>query len=500
MTPSPGPSLPMLTLLLSLPVLGVVATLAAPTPRAAVGTARQAAALTLAVAVWIVLVRDPSLPGPQLVEHVPWLPAVGAAWHVGVDGWSAIFLPLTALLGLGALATVDPRTTARPVMVASSLLVLTTALLGVYVALDALLFFSFWELGLPPLMLLLALGGGGPSPERLTARVTMTLLLGGLPLLLGLLVLAHGPDGWTTDLVVLAAHPRPLAQQQLALGLILLGLAVKAPIPPLHGWMLEAVGDGPAAAGVMVIGLKIGAWALLRVAAPTCPDAFAAAGPALVALGSAASLYAALLAWRQTQLRRVVAWVGVSHVGAVVAALGTGDALAKAGAWVLLVDVGLTASALVALGAAVHQRAGGEDLSRVRGLATATPRLSGLLVVAALLGAGLPGGAAFVGEWLVSTGLARTAPWALALTLPAAAVGALALGRQLAGLLGGVPTEAIRGTRDASQAEALPVLALLALALVIGLAPELPLTRLGPVPSSDAAVVALPSSPLQDAP
>lgn len=468
---------PLLSLLLALPALGALATLATRKAEAAIVVARLTAMLTLGLSLLAVGAYDPTYAGPQLVEDVPWLPGLDAAWHLGVDGLSITFLPLTALLLVVILLGVDPHRVVGASSLAALVLLLGTALLGVYVALDVVVFFGFWELGLAPSLLLLGLWGTGVSRRRVASRVLISLLLGGLPLLFGLLALAYSGGAWETDLTVLAATPAPLAVQAIALPLVLLGLATKAPLPPFHGWMPEALGEGPAALGALVVGLKIGAWAMLRLALPLCPEAFHDAAPWLAGLAGSAVLYAGLVAWRQTTLRRLVAWLGISHVGVVVLGIASQDPTGIQGALFALGHFPLAAAALVLLAGVLRERLRSEDVHGIGGLAGVAPRLTAVLLVAGLAAAGLPGTTGFVGELLAVVGGFRAHPWTLALAVPGLAVGAAALARMGASLLGGPPSRAaVAELRDLDGAEALPILLLLTVSVAGGLAPSWPLT------------------------
>ncbi len=487
-------TLPLLTVLLAVPALGAVLALLVRGP-AALGIARLAAALTVGLSVLVVAGFQPERAGPQLVVDAVWLPSVGARWHLGVDGLSLPFLPLTALLMSVVLGTIHPRRVPSPGLQAALVLWLGTALLGVYVALDAVVFFGFWELGLAPIALLLVGWGTGASPQHTALRGFVSLLLGGVPLLLGLLVLAGAGPMWTTDLGVLASQRPPMATQALALVLLGIGLAAKAPLPPLHGWMPEALGEGPAALGAMVVGLKIGVWALVRLVLPTCPDAVALAAPWLTGVAVVGSVYAGLHALRQPTLRRLIAWVGISHVGIAVLGITSLDGDGVRGGVMALVSFALSAAPAMLVAGLVMDRLDSEDLHGVGGLATVAPRLAGLMVAAGLAMVGLPGTSGFVGELLAVTGGFRAHPWTLLFALPALGLGAVATVRAGERVLGGPPSnQAVAELRDVSGSEAAPVLLLLALSVIVGLFPGLVLHRVGA--SADALVSMVhPSSP-----
>lgn len=468
---------PLLTALIVLPLLGAGAVLAAPDTRAALTLARGAATLALALALAAVVTWDPAGPTWQLTHTMPWLPALGAAWRVGLDGLALPMLPLAAGVGLAALVGLDPDRDASPRLQAGALLVQTSALTAIFVATDLALFFAAWELALLPTVLMLGLAGRSAGQEGIAVRVGLTLLIAGMPLLLALVVLA-GPGGPPNlDLTSLEAQPLPLVTQRVALGLMLLGLAVKAPLAPFHGWMPDTVAEGPAGLAAGIVGFKTGAWAMLRLGLALCPAALAEVAPALGVIAVLSALYAALHAMRATRLRRTVAWLGVSHVGLVVAGIATLDAAGVQGAVWTLAHFALSGTGLVLLAAWLGRRMGREELPGWAGLAAAAPGFAGWFIAFGLVSVGMPGTSGFVGEVLVLLGVLRTHPWWLLIALPVVPLGAVALGRRLAGMVGGPKSEASAGLRGMEPWEVAPLAGLLVVSIFLGIFPSLGLDR-----------------------
>lgn len=481
---------PVLGLLIVWPLLAAVTVAFA--PRHARSIALGAAGVELLAALAAIGAFDPTLAGPQLVERVVWVPALGVEWHVGLDATGALFVPLTAALGLVALLA-DGR--ARPAAHFALLLVFEAALVGVYTALDAVLFYAFWEATLGPLLLLglVADAHGAPDAGRSAGRATTALLIGGAALLAGLLVLVVGAG--TADLGALAAAPPSIGAQRVALVLIGLGLATKAPVWPLHGWMPRLVAAGPLGVGVLVLGLKMGVWGLLRVAAPLCPDAFAEASGALMALGLGSALWAGLVALRQRDLRRLVAWISVGHAGLVVAGIASGAADAIDGALFDLLVVGAVSPALLLIADRVERQVGSGDLAAVAGLGRTSPALAAALVFFALAALGLPLTGGFVGELLIFTGLGARHPVALAAALVTVPLFAIAVGRVLAAVVGGRPTPRVEAAPPTLARLDTRLLAALALATVLaGVLPGPVLGRLRAPRDLPTAAAALSSS------
>lgn len=470
-------SLPALGLLIAFPLLAAVAVALAPA-RHAPTLARAAALAELLGALAVALAFDPAVAAPQLVERAPWIPALGAEWHVGLDATGALFVPLTAAVVLVALLADRDR----PPLHLALLLAFEASLIGIYTARDAILFFACWEATLAPLLLIGLRAARGA--DRAAGRATTALLIGGAALLVGLAVLVTA--GGTADLDALAAAPPPIAAQRLALAFIVLGLAPKIPLWPLHGWMPRLLAAGPLGLGLLLIGLKTGAWALLRLA-PLCPDAFAEAAPLLMALALASALWAGLVALRQRDLVRLAAWLSIGHAGLVTAAIASGAADARDGALFDLLIVGAVSTALLLLAERIERHHGSGDFAAVGGLATTAPRLSAAIVFFALAALGLPLTGGFIGEALIFTGLAAH-PIALTAAVLTVPLFAAAVARALRDLLGGAPTPRVLAAPFDLPAPDRRLLAALALATVLaGLLPAPVLTRLRPPPTHTAA-------------
>lgn len=464
--------LPLITLLVVIPLTGALLTRLA--PRSARAITRLTATLELALALLAIALYDPGLPTPQLREHAPWIPAIGAAWHVALDPLGAVFVPLTAALTL--LITLTER---RPLHLALAL-VFQAALILIYTAQDAILFFAGWEAILIPILITGLDPHDSPHPaaHRITGRAVTALFIGGAALLTGLALLIAATG--TSDLTAIARAPITLGTQRTALAFILIGLAVKAPLWPLHGWMPRLLAAGPLGIGLLVIGFKTGVWAILRLA-PLCAEALTEAAPLLIALGVTSALWSALIALRQRDLRRLTAWITIAHAGLVIAAIATGTPTARLAALFDLATVTLTATALLLLAHEVEHRYGQGDLAATTGLAKTTPRLAAAITFFALAALGLPLTGGFIGELLLYTALAEWHPLALLAALLPLPLIATALARLLRDLLGG---PARRPAQDLTLTgpRATPARLTLTLALatlLLGTAPAPILTHLG---------------------
>ena len=389
---------------------------------------RQSAAVsavaTLALAGWLVLryLADPtaSLGIPFARIDVPWL--TGGVFDVrlslGLDGLSLWMFALSALLSVTAVFVSWDAIRERPVGFYALLLVLESAMLGVFAARDVLLFYVFFEFTLVPLFFLIGIWG---HEERRKAAVKFFVytLAGSLLTFLGLLTIVL----WNTfhkgivtfDIESLtdatALHPLPMTAEggwlQMVVFLALLaGFAVKVPIVPLHTWLPLAHVEAPTGGSVDLAGvlLKIGIYGFLRFSLPMLPEATAAAAPWLFALGVAGIIYGALVALVQTDLKRLVAYSSVSHMGYVVMGLFALTPVAIEGANLQLVNHGLASAGLFAIVGMLYERFHTRSIANLGGIAAKAPWLTVFFMLFTFSSIGLPGLNGFVGEFLILAG------------------------------------------------------------------------------------------------
>lgn len=396
---------PLLSLLLLTPPLGAALIWLWPRPAAARGIALAAALLTCVLALTVVAAFDASAPGFQLVEKYPWIPSLGIHYLVGVDGISLLFLPATGLLFVGVVLAswTGVHTLAR--LYYSLLLLLAAATLGIFCALDTVLFFLYWECTLVPLYFLVSLWGIGPNRRHAAMKYTLVMLVGGVPLLFGFVILAFGAQdsGGTLafDLPTLLAAPLPRDTQILLFLLLLVGFGVKVPLFPLHTWLPLLAMEGPAAVAAIVTGLKLGAYGLIRFAVPLAPTAAQELHWLLAALGTAALLFGAAAAMAQTNLRRMLGYASLSHVGLVVLGIASYNLPGLQGAVLQLLNFSVASAGLFLLTGYLHHRTGSTDSVNLGGVARSMPLLSSFFLLYGLAGLGLPGTAGFPAELLI---------------------------------------------------------------------------------------------------
>ena len=404
----------LLPLLLVLPLAGALALLVVPGSsgeRFAVPFGVGVSGLTFAVSVWA------TAASPE--TDVQWVPDLGLRFHLGLDGLSAPLVLLTTLLTLLCmvyLLRVRPEAQRLRALV-GLLLLLEVGMLGTFVALDMLLFFVFFEVVLVPMWFVIAQWGDDKVPGgRVRAANVFILftLLGSAVMLLGILLV--GLRAGTFDLVELADRGGAglgHTTQVLAFVALGLGLAVKTPMWPLHSWLPDAHTAAPTVGSVLLAGvlLKMGTYGFVRIAVPVVPEGAEAVAPFLGAFGVVGILYGSLACLAQRDLKRLIAFSSVGHMGFVLLGISTLTPVGVNGALYANIAHGLITGLLFFLVGAIKDRHHTADIDVLGGgLYERTPRLGGLLAFAAVASLGLPGLAGFWGEMLVLLGAFQPDP------------------------------------------------------------------------------------------
>ena len=473
---------PLVSVTLFLPLLGaalLVALRGAPARTShAIGIA--VSGLTLLGAVWM-WARGAPGGGFSQVEEVAWIPSLGAAYRVGVDGISLPLVLMTAILFFVSLVF-SAHISERARSYVALFLLLETACLGVFVALDAVLFYVFFEVSLVGMYFIIA-GWGYEQRQRAALTFFIYTLLGSLPLLLAILGLYLGSDPNTFDMRSYIDSP-PLSGLAATLALIamLVTFFVKTPVFPVHTWLPLAHTEAPTAGSVILAGvmLKLGTYGLVRFALQMTPDALKQLAPLVVALGVFSALYGAFVALGQTDLKRLVAYTSVNHMGYVVVGVGvaaaTTDAevrsLALDGATLQMVSHGVVTGALFLLVGMLQDRAHTRDMGAFGGLLQVVPVLGWAFVLAAFASLGLPGLAHFPAELQVFLGTFYVYPVAAIVVLGLAVTAGLYL-RAIQVAFLGEPLGKWTGMKDLGAREVLAVAPLLLLTVLLGVAPFL---------------------------
>jgi len=478
--------MPWLTVAVVVALLG--AALAAGLP-ARYGAAPRAVALTAGAGSLLALALtaarfDPGA-GMQLVEEATWIPSLDVAWRLGVDGMALALALMTAVVFLAAIAHgVGPQPLTGGA--AALLLSLEAATLAFFLAEDFFLFYVAFDLTLVAMYFLIALWGG--EQRRYAAlKFFLYTLIGSLPVLLGIIALYLASEPGTFDMIRLAEE-EPLAGAGLGASLVFLaffvGFAIKTPVVPFHTWLPAAHVEAPTAGSVLLAGvlLKMGTYGLVRVNLQMLPDAFAEYALPVALLGLLSVLYGALLALAQEDLKRLVAYTSVNHMGYVVigvaaaAATGIGARareLAVDGAVLQMVAHGLVTATLFFLAGFIGERAGTREIGRLGGLLRPMPRYGTLVALAFFASLGLPGLAQFPAELQIFLGTFDVYPAIAVLAVAGIVLSAALYLRALQRAFMGETPEPLRRLPDLRRREALAVVPLAALFVAVGVYPRL---------------------------
>lgn len=373
--------------------------------------------LTFLVSLPLVFGFDASNPNYQLTgvfENIPWIEALGARYHVGVDGISIWLIMLTTFLGplvvLASYNYIGHHVKEFHIAV----LVLQTAMLGAFVSLDLLLFYVFWEIMLVPMYLLIGVWG---STERIYAAVKLFLytMVGSVLMLVAILYVyaKGGAESFALDYMIATAQSLSGTEQKLLFVAFALAFFIKVPVFPLHTWLPDAHVQAPTAGSVILAGilLKMGTYGIIRYGMPMFPDAIVWAAPVIGILSVIGIVYGAVVAYVQTDVKKLIAYSSVSHLGFVVMGMAALTTEAVTGAVFQGIAHGITTSGLFLCIGILYERRHTRDLAEFGGIAKVMPRFTVLFVIITMGSAGVPGLVGFVGEYLILLGSAQS--WSL---------------------------------------------------------------------------------------
>jgi NADH-quinone oxidoreductase subunit M len=446
-----------------------------------VATAFASIPLILMIVAWL---RFEGGGGFKLVESARWIPTLGVGYKVGLDGVSLPLAAMTALLFVVSIAyPVDFR--GRAPRYLALMLFLESASMGVFLALDMFLFYVFWDLSLVGMFFLIGAWGHGDA-QRSALKFFLYTLAGSLALLLGIIGIYLQTEPRTFDIpTIIAQHVLPAGgvyPTLVFLGLFL-GFAIKTPTVPFHTWLPPAHVDAPAPASAILAGvlLKMGTYGFFRFLMQMLPETFERFAPALAVLAVISILYGALVALAQTNLKRLIAYTSVNHMGYVILGLAAAgwavsgqeraQAIALTGAVVEMVAHGLITGALFLISGSILTRAHTYNIDEFGGLAGRSPALTGTTALAAFASLGLPGLAGFVAEFQVFVGTLSIQPWLAGVGLIGIIVTAALFLRMLQKIFLGALPDRWRAWTDLTTVETAALGILLILVVVIGVAP-----------------------------
>jgi NADH-quinone oxidoreductase subunit M len=403
---------PLLSVILFTPLVGAIVLLLIPKQRVDairwVANAAAVAGFLVSLPLWFAF--DAQAGGWQFVERASWIPSIGAQYLLAVDGFSALMVLLTTLMGSIAILSAWTAITERVKEFYLFMLVLQTGMIGAFVALDFLLFFLFWEVMLVPMYFLIGIWG---SDRRLYSAIKFFLftLVGSVVLLLGILALYfhyYALTGvYSFDVMLYHQMAVPVEMQRWVFLAFFLGFAVKVPMFPFHTWLPDAHTDAPTAGSVILAAvlLKMGTYGFIRFSLPILPEATRDFVPVVVGLALIGIVYGALCALAQHDWKRLVAYSSVSHMGLVMLGMFALTPLGITGSIIQQINHGISTGALFLIVGIVYERRHTREISEYGGLSKVMPVFAFVFLVMTMSSIGLPTLNGFIGEVLILQGV-----------------------------------------------------------------------------------------------
>ncbi len=494
----------LLTAVIFTPLVGALVIGFSPTRWArllALGTALIAWLISLLVAIGF----NARVEGFQMVEAVDWIAIFGIQYKVGIDGLSLALVVLTTTLSwISILASFAPiQTRIKEYMI--SFLILEVGMIGVFLSLDTFLFYIFWEVVLVPMYLIIGIWGGA---NRIYATIKFVLytLVGSLLMLVAILATAFAYQGahggsWVGafDFEALRAYAGTTGfadgLQLLSFAAFFLAFAIKVPMFPFHTWLPDAHVEAPTAGSVILAGvlLKLGGYGFIRFSLSLYPDASHTYAPLIIVLSLIAIIYGAIVAMVQPDLKKLVAYSSVSHMGFVTLGIFVFQEQGMDGAILQMINHGLITGALFLLVGVIYERTHDRTIAKMGGLAGLTPVYAATFGFFVFASAGLPGLSGFIGEFLTLVGSFAVNPWVAAVAALVMILGAVYLLWMFQRVVLGEPSAFLLGLKhhlsDMTATEVLTLAPLGALVVVFGLFPGILLQLIeGPAKVALAAV------------
>lgn len=397
-------SFPILTSIIFCPLLGAIITLLIPKKKVSLikVIATVSTAIPLALSIFLIRAFDLVHPAIQFEEKLSWIPQINVWYHLGIDGISVGLVFLTSLLGLLA-CVASYSIEERQKEYFFFYLLLTTGMLGTFMALDLFLFYIFWEVVLVPMYFLIGIWGG-PRREYAAIKFFLYTLAGSIFMLLGVLALYFTSTPHTFSMLELAnARPALALGPQISIFVaFFLGFAVKVPIFPFHTWLPDAHVEAPTPISVLLAGvlLKMGAYGFFRISFPILKEAAHYFAVPFAILGAINIIYGAFVAMAQVDFKKMVAYSSVSHMGFVILGLAAMTSTGFNGALLEMFNHGVISGGMFLLVGVLYSRAHTRDLDKFGGLGVKMPVYAGILTVFTLASLGLPGLSGFVSEFL----------------------------------------------------------------------------------------------------
>ncbi len=477
---------PILTFLTFFPTVGAVALLLMPSsrPNAIRWAAFFISLIVFAASIPLFTGFDATQTAMQFEEVGSWVPTLGIGYHMGVDGISMLLILLTTLLTAVSILASFTAITSRVKMYMATFLLLETGMIGVFAALDLVLFYVFWEVMLIPMYLLIGVWGG---PQRVYAAVKFILytVAGSLLMLVGILYLYfhhYETTGvYTFDLLRLYDTPLGVHPERWLFAAFAVAFAIKVPMFPFHTWLPDAHVEAPTAGSVILAGvlLKMGVYGYLRFAMPLFPNATTYFAPWMIALAVIGIVYGALVSMVQRDIKKLVAYSSVSHLGFVMLGLFALNTQGLQGGILQSINHGLSTGALFLAVGILYERRHTREISEFGGLSETLPWFAALFLIVCLSSIGLPGLNGFIGEFLILLGAFRASPYVSAIAATGVILAAIYLLWMFQRVMfGPITNDKNRGLADLTRRELWTLVPVLVFIVWIGVYPNTFLRKL----------------------
>jgi len=448
------------------------------------------ATIEFLLSLWLWFSFDTANAGMQFVEMIPLIPDMGISYYLGADGISLFLILMTTLMTLVGMASMGETKNIKNMIV--TLLFLEMTMIGVFVALDAIIFYLFWELSLVPMLYIIGAWGG---PLRIYASIKFFLytFTGSLIMLVGMLFVAylyHSLTGvWSFSITDWYALVLPVDYQLWLFAAFFIGFAIKVPMFPFHTWIPYAHGQAPTIGSVILAAvlLKMGTYGFVRFSLPMFPDASVMAITPIAVLSLIMVIYTAMIAYAQKDVKQVVAYSSVSHMGIIMLGLFAMNAEGLSGSVFQMLSHGIVSGALFMLVGMIYERRHTKLMSEFGGLAAVMPKYAVIFGIMLMAAVGLPLTIGFVGEFLVLLGFYQVSPMMTILAGTSIILGAVYMLRVMKfTFFGPLDNEENKKLKDLNARETWSLIPLVAIVIWLGVYPK---PVLGPINNSVNALL-----------
>ncbi len=434
------------------------------------------AAIEFILSIWLWLSFDSANAGMQFVEMIPLIPDMGVNYYLGVDGISLFIIMMAALMTLVGMISMSITENIKNMII--TLLFLEMTMVGVFVALDAIIFYLFWELSLVPMLYIIGAWGG---PLRVYASIKFFLytFAGSLIMLVGMLFMAyvyHNLTGvWSFAITDWYALVLPVDYQLWLFAAFFIGFAIKVPMFPFHTWLPYAHGQAPTIGSVILAAvlLKMGTYGFVRFSLPMFPDASVMMITPIAALSIIMIIYTAMVAYAQKDIKQVIAYSSVSHMGIIILGIFAMNAEGISGSVFQMLSHGVVSGALFMLVGVIYDRRHTKMMSEFGGLASVMPKYAVIFGIMLMAAVGLPLTTGFVGEFLVLVGFFHVSPIMTILAGTSVIIGAIyMLSVYKKSFFGPVTNEANKTLKDLDKKETWSLVPLVIIVIWLGVYPK----------------------------